>query len=54
MICKNINVLIATVYIEDNYILGTGTHTVAVKHGNYYDTWDSGSEIPIFFWKKEK
>ena len=35
-----------------NYILGTGTHVVAVKNGVYYDTWDSGNEIPIYYWKK--
>ena len=34
------------------YILGTGTHVVAVKDGEYYDTWDSGNEIPIYYWKK--
>jgi len=35
------------------YILGTGTHVIAVIDGNYYDTWDSGEEIPIFYWQKE-
>lgn len=33
------------------YIIGTGYHAVAVIDGNYYDTWDSGYEIPTFFWK---
>lgn len=35
------------------YMLATGTHVIAVIDGNYYDTWDSGDEIPIAFWKKE-
>ena len=35
-----------------SYILGTGTHVIAVKDGVYYDTWDSGNEIPIYYWKK--
>lgn len=35
------------------FMLATGTHVVAVKDGNYYDTWDSGNEIPIFYFKKE-
>lgn len=35
------------------YILGTGTHAVAVIDGDYYDTWDSGSEVPIFYLYKE-
>ena len=38
---------------QGTYILATGTHVIAVKDGNYHDTWDSGSEIPIFYWKKE-
>lgn len=36
------------------YILGTGTHAVAVWNGDYYDTWDSGNEVPTFYWKKEE
>lgn len=36
------------------YILGTGSHVIAVKDGNYYDTWDSGNELPIYYWVKEK
>ena len=35
------------------YILGTGTHVVTVKDGSYYDTWDSGREIPIYYFEKE-
>lgn len=41
-------------FCKDNpdgvFILGTGSHVVAVINGDYYDTWDSGSEIPIYFW----
>lgn len=33
------------------YIIGTGKHAVAVIDGNYYDDWDSGNEIPSFFWR---
>ena len=36
-----------------SYILATGTHVVAVQDGNYYDTWDSGNEIPIYYFEKE-
>lgn len=35
------------------YLLATGTHVIAVKDGNYFDTWDSGDETPIFYWRKE-
>ena len=38
---------------EGTYILATGTHVVAVKDGKYYDTWDSGNEVPIYYFKKE-
>ena len=38
---------------DGQYLLATGTHVVAVEEGNYYDTWDSGDEIPIYFWRKE-
>jgi len=36
------------------YVLATGTHVVAVENGNYYDAWDSGSEVPIYYWHKEE
>lgn len=34
------------------YVLATGTHVVTVIDGVYLDTWDSGSEIPQYFFKK--
>lgn len=35
------------------YILATGTHVIACVDGDYYDAWDSGSKIPIYYFKKE-
>ena len=35
------------------YLLATGTHVVAVIDGDYYDTWDSGDEIPVYYFVKE-
>ena len=35
------------------YLLATGTHVVTCIDGDFYDTWDSGSEIPIYFFTKE-
>lgn len=35
---------------EGKYVLGTGGHVVAVVDGNYYDSWDSGQEIPLYVW----
>lgn len=34
------------------YILATGSHVVAVVDGDYYDSWDSGNEVPIFFYQR--
>lgn len=34
------------------YLLATGTHVIAVIDGDYYDTWDSGDEIPIYFYER--
>lgn len=31
------------------YAVCTGSHVVAVIDGKYYDSWDSGDEIPIFY-----
>lgn len=34
------------------YILALSGHVVCVKNGDYYDSWDSGNEIPLYFWTK--
>lgn len=34
------------------YVLGTGSHAVAVIDGDYYDSWDSGDEIPIYYFRR--
>lgn len=34
------------------YILGTGTHAVCVKNGAYIDAWDSGEEVPIYYFER--
>ena len=38
-------------YPQGRYVIGTGSHAVAVIDGEYYDAWDSGNEIPTYFWK---
>lgn len=35
------------------YILATGVHVIACIDGCYYDTWDSGREVPLYYFKKE-
>lgn len=32
------------------YLLATGSHVVTAIDGDYFDAWDSGNEIPIYFW----
>lgn len=39
---------------EGTFLLFVGEHVIAVIDGDYYDTWDSGDEIPSFFWRKER
>lgn len=34
------------------YILGTGTHVVCVVDGDHFDAWDSGNEIPIYYFRR--
>jgi len=36
------------------YILGTGSHVITVENGNYYDNWDSGDEVPIYYWERRQ
>lgn len=35
------------------YLLALNGHVVAVIDGDYFDTFDSGSEVPVFYWTKE-
>lgn len=37
---------------KGKFILATGTHIIAVVDGDYIDTWDSGNEVPIYFWRQ--
>ena len=34
------------------YILATGSHAVAVIDGTYHDGWNSGNEVPIFYYER--
>lgn len=35
------------------YVLAISGHVVCVADGSYYDTWDSGTESPAYYWYKE-
>ena len=34
------------------YVVGTGEHVVCIINGNYFDSWDSGNEIPIYYFER--
>lgn len=36
------------------YILALASHVVCVCDGDWYDSWDSGEELPIYYWHKEE
>lgn len=35
------------------YIVGTGSHVVCTDSGDYWDSWDSGSETVIYYYRKD-
>ena len=41
-------------YSRGRYCVKTPSHVIAVINGDYYDTFDTGDEIPIYYWRKEK
>ena len=38
---------------DGTYILALSGHAVCVKDGQLFDSWDSSSETPLYFWTKE-
>lgn len=38
---------------KGRYVLACQNHVVAAIDGSYFDSWDSGSEIVLYFYKKE-
>lgn len=41
-------------YPRGSYLLAIGDHVVAVVDGDYYDTWDSGDEVPVYYWRRKE
>lgn len=33
------------------FVVGTNSHVVAARDGNWIDTFNSGAEIPIYYWE---
>ena len=38
---------------DGTYCLKTSGHVIGVINGDYYDTFDSGDKVPIYYWRKE-
>lgn len=39
---------------QGTYILSMQGHVAAVIDGDYYDTWDSGEKIPLYYWQRKE
>lgn len=38
---------------EGTYILAISGHVVCLKDGQWCDSWDSGGEVPVYYWERE-
>lgn len=43
-----------TEHPEGAYLLATGSHVVTVVDGDYFDSWDSGDEVPVYFFERSE
>jgi hypothetical protein len=41
-------------YPHGVYVLGCSGHVLTVLDGDWFDSWDSGAECPIYYWYKEE
>ena len=42
----------ADAHQNGTYILALSRHVVCIQDGVLYDSWDSGNEIVLYFWKR--
>lgn len=40
-------------YDRGTYIVALSGHVVCVEDGEIWDSWDSGGEVPLYYWVKE-
>ena len=38
---------------EGRFVLCLDGHVVSVIHGDYFDTFDCGDEVPLYYWSEE-
>ena len=36
------------------FVLSMSEHVLCVQDGDWFDSWDSGRKVPIYFWSKER
>lgn len=36
---------------KGRFVVALDGHVVAVCDGDYYDSWDSGDEVPLYYWR---
>ena len=41
-------------YLDGTYIIGTGSHAVCIRDGDWLDTWDSSDEVPTYFFRRKE
>lgn len=39
---------------QGTYILAISGHVVCIKDGDWHDTWQSGNEIPLYYWERNE
>jgi hypothetical protein len=39
---------------EGKYILCLPSHVIGIEDGDWYDTFDTSSEVPIYYWEESK
>ena len=39
---------------EGIFVVATPKHVLAVEDGDFFDTWDSGDETPLYYYEKKK
>ena len=44
----------ASLHDLGTYILAIAGHVVCVRDGDWYDTWNSGDCIPVYYWARER
>lgn len=41
-------------YNKGTYVIVVQGHVLTAIDGDYFDSWDSGDEVPLYYWKREE